>query len=194
MESGPVLDKTARFLSRVFHPFIISVPAGIMFLYLSEISILNSLKWILVSTCFTILPTAFFMKAHPDYHLRDINSRESRNMLYIIGLIEITVLTGVLSLMNAPRLIITLCYSLILLTSVGAIINRMTKISLHVGVLTGFSTALMFLSLPIGLSGFIITVLTSWSRLRLKRHTVQQIALGMLVPGVCISVIFQTMI
>jgi len=59
MELGEILDSFALNLSRVFHPFLISVPAGLLFLYLSDLSIFDSVKWITLSTSLTIVPTAF---------------------------------------------------------------------------------------------------------------------------------------
>jgi len=147
-----------------------------------------------LSTSLTIVPTAFFMKFHPIYHLRDINSRESRNLLYLIGVVEIGFLGGILWFLKAPELITILSYSVFLLAIVGGLINRFTKISLHVGVLSGFSAAFGFISLPLGLIGFLITLGVAWSRLRLDRHTYQQISLGVVIPASCIFVVFYTLI
>jgi len=194
MNSGKLLDQCALLLSRMFHPFIISVPAGILFLYLAEISFLESLKWVFLSASLTIIPTLLFMNFHPNYHLRDISSRENRNLLYFLALIELGILTALISILEAPEIITTVSYSAILLVLVGSIINRFTKISLHVGVLSGFSTAISFLSVDIGILCFILTLGVLWSRLRLGRHTLQQVALGLAIPVSCITLIFQALI
>jgi len=96
--------------------------------------------------------------------------------------------------LKAPELITILSYSVFLLAIVGGLINRFTKISLHVGVLSGFSAAFGFISLPLGLIGFLITLGVAWSRLRLDRHTYQQISLGVVIPASCIFVVFYTLI
>ena len=194
MRSEAFLNSFALNLSRVFHPFIVSVPAAIVYLYIADLTLIDSLKWISISTSLTIVPTALFMKFHPKYHIRDINSRESRNLLYVIGLMELVFLTGILWILKAPGLIRLLTYSIVLLTVVGASINRVTKISLHVGVLSGFSAAFTFISLPLGLIGFLITVGVGWSRLRLERHTPQQVILGLIIPASCMFLVFQTLI
>lgn len=194
MNSGELLDKLALLISQAFHPFIISVPAGLIFLYLAKINFLESMKWISISAIMTILPTALFMKFHPDYKIRDINSREHRNLLYLIGILELCILTALLWFLEAPEIIIILSYSLILLMLTGIIINRFTKISLHVGVLSGFSTAISFLSLNIGVLCFTATFGVAWSRLRLERHTIQQVMLGLVIPASCIAVVFQVLI
>lgn len=194
MNSRKLLNECALLLSKVFHPFVISVPAGMLLLHLADISFLESLKWVSISAGLTILPTSLFMKFHPEYHLRDINSRENRNFLYLLALIELGTLTALLSILGAPEIILTLSYSAILLIFIGSIINRFTKISLHVGILSGFSTAISFLSLPVGLLGFIVTAGLAWSRLKLGQHTVQEIALGISVPVCCIALVFQFLI
>lgn len=194
MKSEKLLDRCALLISQVFHPFVVAVPVGILLLYLAEISLIESLKWVSLSAGLTLLPTMIFMHFHPDYHLRDINSRENRNLLYLIGLAEISALTALLWFLKAPDIITLLSGSAVLLIIIGSIINRFTKISLHVGTLSGFSTAVSFLSLEAGALSFILTLGVVWSRLRLERHTIQQVILGLAIPAVCISLVFQALI
>ncbi len=191
MDFEKLLDQFALLLSRIFHPFIISIPAGLLLLYLADLSLLESLKWICISAVMTILPTALFMKFHPNYYLRDINSRENRNLLYNIGIIELVSLTILVWFLEAPDIIIILGSSSVILALIGDLINHFTKVSFHVGIVSSFSTAISFLSPIIGLTGFVITLGVAWSRLRLKRHTYLQVALGLAIPVICITLVFQ---
>jgi membrane-associated phospholipid phosphatase len=190
MNSEKLLDRFALLLSRIFHPFIISVPAGLLFLYLTDISLLKSLKWISISATITILPTALFMKIHPDYYLRNINSRENRKLLYLIGTLELSVLAMLLWALRVPEIILMLSYSSVLSAIIGGLLNRFTKVSFHVSLISGFSTAIMIVSPNIGILSFIITLGVAWSRLRLERHTLLQVALGIITPASCITVVF----
>lgn len=194
MKSEKFLDQCALLLSRIFHPFVVAVPAGLLLLYLAEINPIESLKWVSVSAGLTILPTILFMQLHPEYHLRDINSRENRNLLYLIGLAELCVLTALLWFLKAPEVITLLSCSAVLLIIIGGIINRSTKISLHVGTLSGFSAAASFLSLTTGALCFVLTLGVAWSRLRLERHNFHQVILGLAIPTLCISLVFQALI
>jgi membrane-associated phospholipid phosphatase len=190
MFNEELLEKSSETISRVLHPFIISIPAGLLFLHLADIGRIEALKWVSVSTLLTILPTAFFMKLHPEYHFREVNSREKRELLYLIGLAELTLLSFILNAMNAPQIIAVLSYSILALGVVATIANYFSKISLHVGTSSGFSTAIAFQSPKLGIIGFLLTALVAWSRIRLERHSLQQIIIGFLLPLICISTVF----
>lgn len=184
------IDNLAAHISRIFHPFVFAVPAGLLLLHLTEISLIESFKWVLISAALTILPTAVFMRLHPKYDLRDINSRDNRNLLYLLTLTELSLLAIVCNLLNAPETIMVYLYSAIVLVIVGAIINRFTKISLHVGFLSSFSTAISFLSVQLGILFYALTLITTWSRFRMGRHTLRQLILGIFVPVFCIVPVF----
>lgn len=190
MESEKLLDNLAVQISRIFHPFVLAIPSGLLLLHLTDIGVIESLKWVLLSAALTIVPTSFFMKVHPDYRLRDINSRENRNLLYLLAFAELIVLTATSTLLNAPRIVVVYLYSAVMLTSVGALINRFTKISLHVGFLSGFSTAISFLSIPLGILFYFFTMISAWSRFRMGVHNFKQVLLGMFIPVICILPIF----
>ena len=190
MDGEKLLDNLAVQVSRIFHPFVLAIPTGMLLLYLAELSIVESVKWVLLSAAVTILPTTLFMRFHPDYRLRDINSREKRNLLYLIAVTELIILTGLSYLLNAPETVMVYLYSAVILTSVGALINRFSKISLHVGFLSSFSTAVSFLSIQLGALFYAMTLTTAWSRLRMDRHTFRQLLLGVFIPIICIGPIF----
>jgi membrane-associated phospholipid phosphatase len=60
-----------------------------------------------------------------------------------------------------------------------AFINLKTKASLHAGISFYISISLISLSLWIAMVFFILALGTSWSRLILGRHTLQELAIGM---------------
>lgn len=191
MDETKFLDLTALNFSRLFHPFIATIPLGLLFLYLAELTVVAASKWVLISAAITLVPTAAFLKLHPEYTLREVNNRENRNLIYTIGVIETIILTAAFWFLNAPSAALALLYSFILLIAVGGTINRFEKVSVHVGFLSAFSTAIAWFSLKIGLIGFLATLVILWSRIRLDRHTPIQVILGLFVPIICVSIVFQ---
>lgn len=190
MERDQFLNEAALAVSRFLHPFIISVPLGILFLYLSGIGPVEATKWISIAALITLLPIFAFLRARSDYSIRAVNSREKRNLLYLIGLIQITGVAVVFRILSAPETVQLSSVTLLILALVGGLINRFTKISLHVGILSGFSTAISFMSIEIGSLWFLLTLVVGWARIRLERHTLQQVALGLSVPALFIAFIF----
>lgn len=190
MESENLTDNLAVQISKICHPFVLAIPAGLLLLHLTDLGVIESLKWVLLAATLTIVPTTLFMKIHTDYRLRDINSRENRNLLYLVAFTELIILTAVSAVLNAPRIVLVYLYSAIILIAVGASVNRFAKISLHVGFLSGFSTAISFFSIPFGAVFYVMTLITSWSRFRMNRHTFKQILLGIFIPIICIWPIF----
>jgi len=156
-----LLEKLSETISRTLHPFVIAIPAGLLFLQLADIEFLISLKWISISVAVTILPTALFMKLHPEYHLRDVNSHEKRKLLYLIGLGQLGLLSVILTVLNAPHTIVVLSYSVVVLGIIAIVVNYFSKISLHVATASGFSTAIAVQSPKLCIIGFLLTALVA---------------------------------
>lgn len=194
MEREKLLDKTALTVSRILHPLLISVPLGIVFLYLAEVSLLESIKWVSISAAITVLPISLFLWRHPDYEIREVNNRERRDLLYLIGIIQFSCVVAVSRLLKAPEIVQLSSIVLLTLGLIGGLINRFTKVSLHVGILSGFSAAISFMSPSIGSLSSLITLIAGWSRLRLGRHSLKQVTLGLLIPPAVILAVFSLLL
>lgn len=192
-ESRQAGDQIARWLSRIFHPFVISLFTFWLALYLSETSALQALQWVGLGFLVVIAPLAIVIL----YSVRsgqftdlDVSIREQRHRLYILAFICFILLILILNLLNAPRLALGCLYAAVVAIALGAIINRvLTKVSLHSVASAGSATVLFVVSPIPGLILGAIALAVGWARVRLKRHTVEQVLLGWLIAVVCVGLI-----
>lgn len=194
MDKEELLDKTASAISLMLHPFVISIPLGLVFLYLADLTIVESAKWVSIAAVLSILPLSIFLKIHPEYAVRDVKRRKKRDLIYAIALIEIILTTVIFWILSAPKLIMISATSLVILVMIGGLINRSTKVSLHVGTLSGFAAATSFLSWEAGVMGFLAVFIAAWSRIRLGKHTARQVLLAVLIPTTVITIAFSLLL
>ena len=186
-------EKIARWLSRIFHPFVISLFTFWLALYLSESSALEALQWVGLGFLVVIVPLTVVIL----YNVRsgeftdlDVSIREHRYKLYLLAFVCFILLIVILNLLNAPRIALGCLYAAATAIFFGAIINRgFTKVSLH-SVASAGSAAVLFVVSPIpGLILGAIALAVGWARIRLKRHTLGQVLLGWLIAIICVGAI-----
>lgn len=184
----------AKWLSRLFHPFVLGPTTLLTLMYLTGTSLNESFKWVTITIVVTIVPLMgvmiYFLKKGSIDSL-DISIREKRTFFYLIALLGFCVLTAILYFGNAPYIIfICLCTALVS-SVISMFINRLfTKVSLHAGTMAGCATALLFVSVYIGVILLALLPLIGWARIRLKQHSIQQIVLGWGVGISSVMVIF----
>jgi membrane-associated phospholipid phosphatase len=71
----------------------------------------------------------------------------------------------------------------LLATAIGALVNRRTKISVHVGAATGCASLLAHVAPRAAIPLLAVAALVAWSRLRLDQHTPSQVMLGAAVAA-----------
>lgn len=188
MTSGELADKLADIVAHVFHPLFITWFLGFLFLYLADLGMETSLRWVLVFGGITVVPIGLFLYFHPTYTIRARNGKEKRNLLYLIGFLELVVVGIVLYRFNGPEILKTGYAGAMATLILGGLLNwRYTKASVHVGVMSGFATATFFVSPTVGIGLFSLVGLVAWARVQANKHTLIQVVLGALTPLVCIS-------
>jgi membrane-associated phospholipid phosphatase len=175
----------AVFVSNFVSPPIVAIVATVCFSLWSPIGLglLQPSSSILI--CFSLF--AFFPFLPVLYFYRknvvdlDISQRELRTPFFGIAAAFYSIAAVVFFVTNTTiMLLLALSYAFV--TIILLLVNRFWKVSVHSAGVTGPIFALIFvfgfMALPLAL----MIVLVSWSRIKLKKHTVTQTFVGSLIP------------
>jgi membrane-associated phospholipid phosphatase len=116
-----------------------------------------------------------------------VTVREQRFGLYALGLVCLVALIALARFGGAPRLLLPCLVAALAATAVGAALNRVTKVSVHVGAGTGCALLLALLAPHAAPLLAAAIALVAWSRLQLSHHTPLQVVLGAGVAATCMS-------
>ena len=180
----------AHWVSRLSHPFLVPIPALVAALRLDGETWSRIAAWTAICVAVGILPPTVLLVAQRrrrgdrDWY---VTAREQRFGLYALGLACITALLAVAARFGAPRLLLPALVAALAATAIGALLNRATKISVHVGVATGAALLVAHVAPAASLALAAGVTAVAWSRLRLGHHTPSQVALGAAVAAACIT-------
>jgi len=186
-------DRIARWLSRIFHPFLIVIPTLFLAIYLDTGSLSAAVRWTAVSVALVIAPVSIFILVNlrtGRYSDAYVSIREHRHSLFLVGGACLLLLLTVLMLAAAPRIILACLYAAVIANAIGALINRFTKVSVHAAAMAGCATVLFSLSPPIGLALGTATLIVGWARVRARHHTLAQVITGWAIAIVCVTAVF----
>lgn len=171
--------KAAELISNLTHAPLLSIPAFLSinyyFLNLKEF-LLISFTSIFFSALLPMMTMVIWSKKkNVDI---DIPARENRNVpLFIVILIYFLGFLVLIAL-NAPLLTSALMFCYFSNTLIVYFINKYWKISIHSMGVAGPTTALIFAFRPVGFILGLILPLVMWSRVYLKKHTMNQVIAG----------------
>ena len=89
----------------------------------------------------------------------------------------------IVALLGGPAGLTAALLSYAIATALFALLTPLINISLHAAGVAGTAVCLTFVFGPWGLPAFLLLPAVFWARLRLKRHTPLELALGALVGG-----------
>jgi membrane-associated phospholipid phosphatase len=181
-------------LSRVFHPFIVSVVTLWLATILSGYGWLESTLWTLLSFAIVILPSLVFIVMRVKsgrYQDIDVSIRKDRYVLYALGGSCLVLMIVLLIFLRAPAIAQRTLQAGFFSVLVGSVFNRLVnKLSLHVLTVTGCAVVLYFVLPLAGIVLGFISLLVAWSRVYLTRHTIPEVIWGWIVGVVCTIVWF----
>ncbi len=179
------LQQGAVWLSRAFHPFIVSLATLWLAMKLSGYEWLESTLWTLLSFTIVILPTLLFILARVrqgKYKDIDVSIREDRPILYSLGGGCMILTIILLVIFQAPVIAQKTLQAGFISIVIGSLVNKyLNKVSLHVLTIASCAVILSFVSLIAGITLGIVSFLIAWSRLHLSRHTLPEVVWGWLV-------------
>jgi len=179
-------SKVARVISEIFNGFVTMILVPLLAIILSSLSTKLKVIYSLAYLLATILPYLVLKKLGraSDY---EFTKREERPPYFI----TLSLLFGVLFLLLKRYGIATLTdvsLALFVAASVVTIVTFFWKISGHMTYSTLFFMTLGYLFSPYFLLLFLFSPLIAWSRIQLKKHTVEQVIAGTLFTA-CICIL-----
>ncbi len=190
--------RLAKLISQALHPFLISILGIMLILYLDTGHLLSALGWAGLCALIVVAPAILLLRRRlkaKTFSDADVSVRSERHGFYIFGGICMLICFAVLLWLDAPRSLIVLFTAGGVSVATMAVITKLwSKASIHIGVVTGIATATAFYSIPLALLLALATLLVTWARLTLKRHTPIEAALGMGIAVVAVSATFLIML
>lgn len=185
-------NSVAKIVGLVFHPAIVGAPT--LLAILSEMTLIESLGWIGLMLTLLLVPN-IVLQIILQQKGRFVYQRQTRLPMYIVGWCSVLICLLILVLLNAPRVLVACLLALLVWIPFQLTINQtLTKISIHVAVISGCLTGLLVLnkldSLELKLVALIILFLTAWARIKTKNHTMLQVTLGAVVGCLPVLVVF----
>jgi len=175
------LTRAAKWLSWIFHPFVIIVPTMIISMYATTGDFLASIGWTLVCVAFVVVPATLYIRRklkRNEYTDADVSVREHRSSIYLfMGIAEVLCFVT-LVVFGAPQILIACFIAAILTLIMGALINTRTKVSAHMAGIGGCTAVLFYISPLLGILMFVASIATGWARIYLKQHTLSQVMIG----------------
>lgn len=179
-------------VSFLLNPLVVSVPGLFLLIYRTSQDAFLALKWTLFSLLFVSLVALFVvygvMKGFfPDL---DVSRREKRPLLFsfVIGVSVLYFFSTLL--FNGPRVLLLAMGDVILGVFLMALVNLRVKASGHVAVVSAFALALSILYGKSFLFLFLLIPLVAWSRVVLKKHTVNEVVVGGALGGFVVLLTF----
>ena len=184
------MTRFAAFVSRISHPFLMPIPTLVAALRLDGVSWSAALLWSAICITVGILPPTLLLivqrrrRGDRDWY---VTVREQRFGLYALGLVCLALLLALARFGGAPRLLLPSLVAALAATAIGAVLNRVTKVSIHVGAATGCAMLLAHLAPLVTLPLTAAVALVAWARLKLSHHTPMQVLLGAVVAACCMA-------
>jgi hypothetical protein len=195
-----MLDLLARVLSFIFNPFFLLAPIPYLLVVRETADPVVAAKWTLISFLFLSSVALFVVVAVRLGYFSDldVSKREHRPLLFLVGLVvSITYLLSLLAF-NGPLSLIFIAGGILCSIVVFSVINTRIKASIHVASITSLIFAFSVLYGSTFLLLLFLLPVIVWSRVRIKRHTMQEAIIGgttgILVTGIIyliFKIIFQ---
>jgi len=178
--------KIARIISEISNGFLTMILTPLLAIAISSLKIELKIIYCLAYLLTTVLPYLILKKLGKasDY---EFTKREERPPYFI----TLSLLFGLLFFLLKRYAIATLTdvsLALFVAASVVTIVTFFWKISGHMTYSTLFFMTLGYLFSPYFLLLFLFSPLIAWSRIQLKKHTVEQVIAGTLVTA-CICIL-----
>lgn len=195
-EASP--SRGADLVGQATHPQVV-VPALLLLVAVQASgSALAGIGWALAAATVTVgLPMAWLALQVRRGRVLDaqVVVREQRHRLTLVAATIIVSGLVVLHLAGAPRPLLVLVLALLAGLLAMGLVSLAVKASFHVGVLAGAVVVVARTAGPVwALVILPLLALSAWARVRAGRHTVGQVALGLVVGAVTTALVHVTLL
>jgi membrane-associated phospholipid phosphatase len=178
--------KIARVVSVAGHPFVL-LALTVFIAAAHRTHPLRALTFGGAAVLFTVSPLVFIIRRKVSagkWSDHDISDASQRRGFYPIAITIATFSTFIFYLLDfPPGLLVGMLMSLVILLA-AMLINRFSKISLHVIFAAYFAVTLLAVSFLTGACFLLLAAAIGWSRVKLERHSFGQVLSGALVGAI----------
>jgi putative transposase len=183
---------TAQVISVLFHPLVLTFITPFLLIVFFPKESSYSILWILYPLIFVGIVCIFTLygvktKLFSNF---DITERSERKALYLFVTIVSFIYLFILFFLNGPKALMVLGVGILIGSIIFEFINIKLKASVHVGIVSAFlcSIALLYGGVFFIFPLFIPVV--AWSRIHMKKHTLQETVIGGFVGTVLTVIIY----
>ena len=181
MKNEPSISfKAAKIISVVGHPFVL-LTLTVLIAALSTAPLERALTIGAVTVLLTVFPLLFIIRRRVSagkWSDHDVSDASERRSFYPIALAVTALSFVIFYLLEFPRALLTGMLIGFALQIMAMIINRRSKISLHLIFAVYFAVSLVAVSAWIGAAFLLLAAAVGWSRVRLGRHSLGQVLSG----------------
>jgi len=172
--------RAAKTLSVIGHPFAL-LPLTVLIVALRNTSPARALTIGIITISVTVVPLLFIIRRNVitgKWGNHDISERSERGRFYPIAVVVVALSCLVFWLLDFPRpLLVGIIVSLALLLA-AMLINRWSKISLHLIFAAYCAVLLTAVDYRLGAIFILLAIAVAWSRVKLERHSLGQVLGG----------------
>lgn len=182
----------ARIISLASNPLIISVPMSYSLVFKTSEDFYYAAFWTLISLIFAAIVGVFVF-----YGVRiglfsdfDISKKEERAPIFAFTGIISFVYFILIYILSGPRILLVALGALLLGVMLESFINRKIKASIHLAAFSSFSFVVGILYGGIFWIALLLTPLIAWSRIKLKKHVLQETIIGAILGVFLVIVLY----
>jgi membrane-associated phospholipid phosphatase len=173
------LYKVAKLVSAILHPMTLSSVAFFLLIIASNVSTQAKLLLVITATFFSSIVPILFIYTQKNWINTD--ERAERLLPLIVGIVSYFAGFLVLMAVSAPIIIQALMFCYATNTLIVLLITVWWKVSVHTTAASGPLVALTYSFGSLVFPFYLIIPLVGLSRLILKKHTILQVIVGMLI-------------
>ena len=177
------MKNIALIISHILNPILLFAPVPYVLVYRSTLNYNLSLFWEFFTLIFITIFLGFVLAGIKIGYFSDfdISNRSQRPVAFGFALILSALYIFSLFFLQAPLILFIAIITLFAGLIVMEIINKFTKASIHVGVVSAFATSLFLVYGGIFSFSFLLIPLVAWARIKTRNHTKQQTIIGAIV-------------
>ena len=186
-------ERIASLTSNILNPFLVSLVLILLLSFKSTSSALDAVKWSLISIAVSILPVflvIIYLVRKQKLESPFINVRKQRTKIYLLAGVFAGVGCIIFPYLEAPPTLRATFVAGLSAVVVFMCVNLLWKISLHTALVTASVTVLIILHGSIATVTVVLVPLIGWSRIKLKHHSLAQVAVGALLAASIVVVVF----
>ncbi len=187
------MDRFAYWLSAIFNPLFIGIPV-MLAIGTAEMGIRWDATPTVLAAIFVmcVVPTVYVIVLMKRGVFRNFHVSDRRQRKYLFPVLIVCFAITVILLWRDPaigRLVVAILAFGLPNIVVIALLSLRFKVSLHCAGLGGLLAAVPYpFGLPGGLTALLSLLLTAWSRVRLKEHTIAEVVAGSIIGAASMAV------